>query len=100
MDRRQDPAVHEATSGNGMTSPLRAILASLHLVPAIVGGQTQPPALPPQEQRALATAKQLLGAAYSRLTAYGQALQCHGDALEIFGYVLNQFCPVNGRKNQ
>ncbi len=36
------------------------------------------------EQRALATAKQLLGTVYSRLTAYRQALTLHHEALEIF----------------
>jgi CHAT domain-containing protein/tetratricopeptide (TPR) repeat protein/WD40 repeat protein len=36
------------------------------------------------EQRALATAYQLTGSVYSRLTAYGEALAFHQKALEIF----------------
>lgn len=36
------------------------------------------------EQRALATVKQLLGRAYSDLTAYRQALVLHREALDIF----------------
>jgi CHAT domain-containing protein len=38
----------------------------------------------PAEQRALATAYQLLGVVYSRLTAYRQALDFHHRALQIF----------------
>ena len=36
------------------------------------------------EQRALATAYQLTGSVYSRLTAYGEALKFHQQALQIF----------------
>ena len=38
----------------------------------------------PAEQRALATAYQLTGSVYSRLTAYGEALAFHQKALQIF----------------
>ncbi len=38
----------------------------------------------PAEQRALATAYQLTGMVYGRLTAYGQALSFHQKALQIF----------------
>ncbi len=58
-----------------------------YLEPALANFQTArsgASALPPQEQRALATAKQLLGAASSRLTAYQQALKLHHEAREIF----------------
>jgi CHAT domain-containing protein len=44
-------------------------------------------ALTPAEQRALATAHQLLGAVYSRLTAYRQSLDYHNRALQIFAAI-------------
>ena len=42
------------------------------------------PSANPAEQRALATAYQLTGSVYSRLTAYGEALKFHQQALQIF----------------
>ena len=41
----------------------------------------------PAEQRALATAYQLTGVVYSRLTAYGQAVTFHQKALQIFATI-------------
>jgi len=45
--------------------------------------ETRQPANP-AEQRLLATAYQLTGSVYSRLTAYGEALKFHQQALQIF----------------